>query len=232
LAGNAALVAEQPRDAIVAVLQGLQGTGGYGQMPGFAGLLDDRDIADVINYVRTAWRDKAPANATPALVASLRATANVGAAGTEAARDFDCPPVGSPVLATALATPGQADFLATDDGAFLNQRVVELVATIRKEQPGISDASLANTMNAAFCPAVANRTDLSNTAKRAMLTRLNAAVQRQIAAATTPSRDGVVAAVPLGGTVAQALYNAAAAHNQSPDAYMADLLEKAAKGQK
>jgi hypothetical protein len=169
---------------------------------------------------------------TPAMIANLRGVASVGAAGTEAARAFDCPPVGLSVLPAALASPAQANFLATDDGAFLNQRVMEMVGQIRAQQPGISDASLANTMNAAFCPAVANQTDLSSTAKRATLVRLNELVQQQISAAHVPSNSSVVATVPLGAATAQALYNAAAAHNQSADAYMAELLEKVAKGQK
>ena len=229
LAGNAALLADDPKDAIVAVLQGLRGTGDYGHMPGFAGALDDQDVAAIINYVRTSWGDKAPANATPAAVASLRTVSTVGAAGTEAARAFDCPAVGSPTIVAALATPGQANFLATDDGAYLNQRVAEMVTQIRQQQPGISDANLANTMNAAFCPAVANQANLSVSDKRARLAQLNAAVQRQIAAAAPAPKQTVTATVPLDAATAQALYNAAAAQKQSPDAYMADLLEKAAK---
>ena len=197
LAGNAALAADQPNDVIVAVLQGLQGTGGYGRMPSFAGALTDANIADIVNYVRTAWKDKAPANATPQLVASARANSNVGAAGTEAARDFDCPQVGSGVLPGALATAAQANFLGSDDGAFLNQRVVEMVTQLRQQQPGISDAQLSNTMNAAFCPAVANRGDLSTGAKRAMLVRLNTLVQDQIAAAA-PAQGHVCGERPAG----------------------------------
>ncbi|HST76721.1 MAG TPA: hypothetical protein VLJ20_15200, partial [Acetobacteraceae bacterium] len=91
----------------------------------------------------------------------------------------------------------------------------------------ISDAQLSNTMNAAFCPAVANRSDLSTSAKRALLVRLNTLVQNQIAAAV-PAQGSVVATVPLAPTVARDLNNAAAAKHQSPAAYMADLLAKAA----
>jgi mono/diheme cytochrome c family protein len=229
LAGNAALAADQPNDVIVAVLQGLHGNGGYGQMPSFAGALTDANIADIVNYVRTAWRDKAPANATPQLVESLRTQSNVGAGGTEAARAFDCPQVGSGVLPGALATAAQANFLGSDDGAFLNQRVVEMATQLRQQRPGISDAQLSNTMNAAFCPAVANRSDLSTSQKRALLVKLNTLVQNQIAAAV-PAQGSVLASVPLSPSVAQDLNNAAAAKHQSPAAYMADLLAKAAGG--
>ena len=62
-----------------------------------------------------------------------------------------------------------------------------------------------------------------------MLVRLNTLVQNQIAAAA-PAQGSVVASVPLAPTVAQDLNNAAAAKHQSPAAYMADLLAKAAGG--
>ena len=53
LAGNAAVTADQPRDIIVAVLQGLQGTGGYGQMPpkGNCSKCSDQDIKNVAAYI-------------------------------------------------------------------------------------------------------------------------------------------------------------------------------------
>jgi mono/diheme cytochrome c family protein len=229
LAGNAALAAEQPNDVIVAVLQGLTGTGDYGQMPSFAGAFSDQQVADIVNYVRSSWHDKAPANATPALVASLRAKSNVGAAGTEAARDFDCPRVGSGVVRGTLATAAEANFLATDDGAFLSQRISELVAMLRRQQPGISDAHLVNTMNAAFCPAVANRQDLSTAQKRTMLLRLNAELQRQIAAASPLPGSQVVASVPLPPAEAQLINNAAAARHLTPGAYMAELIRRQVK---
>jgi mono/diheme cytochrome c family protein len=230
LAGNAAIKAGQPNDVIVALLQGLQGTGGYGRMPSFAGALNDAQIAAVTNYLRVAWHDKAPANATPAMVATLRASTNVGAAGTEAARSFDCPAVGSSVISDALATPGQANFLATDDGAFLNTRIIEMVTSLRQQQPQASDATLANTMNAAFCPAVANMSNLPAEAKRTLLLRLSALVQTQISATRTPANDRIVVAAPVAAGVAQSLYRAAAADHEAPDAYLAGLISRQVTG--
>ena len=118
------------------------------------------------------------------------------------------------MLPGALATAAQANFLSSDDGAFLNQRVVEMVTQLRQQQPGISDAQLSNTMNAAFCPAVANRSDLS-ISPSAMLVRLNTLVQNQIAAAV-PTQGSVVASVPLAPSVARNLNNAAAASISRP----------------
>ncbi len=79
LAANAAVTSPQPDDSIDAMLAGLHSpTGTYGTMPGFAAALSDQDIADIANYLRTSWENDAPTNATPALVASLRAKTAAG----------------------------------------------------------------------------------------------------------------------------------------------------------
>ena len=231
LAGNAAIAMDPPNDMIVAVLQGLQGTGGYGRMPSFAGALSDQDIANVANYVRTSWDDKSPASVTPAMVAGLRAVANVGVAGTEAAREFDCPRVGSGSVPGALAGAGAGDFLAADDDAYLSQRIRQLVSMTLQQQPGISFARLVNLMDAAMCPAVAI-SNLSTEAKRAKLLHLDALVRQQAAAAVPAANTHVVLSVPVAPNVAQAVTTAAMAHHQTPDAYLADLIAKQAAPQK
>lgn len=230
LAGNAAVTADQPRDIIVAVLQGLQGTGGYGQMPSFAGALSDKNIADIANYIRAGWRNKAPANATPTMVASLRAVANVGAAGSEAARDFDCPRVGSGTISNVIADPAQANFIAGGDPSEVGSRIDELISSLRTQQPGISDAALTNTVNAAFCPAVANAQGLSNAQKRARLMQLNERVQQDIATYVAPPEGHVVATVRLRPSLAQLLANQAASRHLSPAEYMAQVLGREAGG--
>jgi mono/diheme cytochrome c family protein len=72
LAANADVNSAQPTDTVDAVLNGVPTTGTYGGMFSFAGALNDQDIADITNYVRSSWGNNAPTNATPALVASLR----------------------------------------------------------------------------------------------------------------------------------------------------------------
>ena len=105
LAGNAAIAADRPTDLILAVLQGIKGSFGYGQMPSYASVLNDRAAADIANYIRTSWHDKAPANVTPEMVAALRVTETGGAAGTEAVRDFDCPRIGSALFLARWPMP-------------------------------------------------------------------------------------------------------------------------------
>jgi mono/diheme cytochrome c family protein len=74
LAGNQAVIARDPGNVLQAVLNGIPMQNGYIPMPSFAGQLNDQQVADVANYVRTGWGNTAVANATAADVARLRAT--------------------------------------------------------------------------------------------------------------------------------------------------------------
>ena len=141
--------------------------------------------------------------------------------------ELGCETVGpAQTVPSALASPGAANFLATDDGAFFSQRVRELVSMTLQQQPGISVAALANMMNAAMCPTVAAMSNLSTAAKRTKLLQLDAQVRQQFAAAAPAPNTHVVVSVPLAPDVARAVANAAAGSHQTPDAYLADLIAK------
>ena len=73
LAGNGAVIAGDPGNVLQAVLKGIPMQNGYVAMPSFASQLDDQQVADVANYVRTSWGNSGVANATAADVARLRA---------------------------------------------------------------------------------------------------------------------------------------------------------------
>ena len=184
LAGNAAVTAARPNDIIAAVLNGLHGTGGYASMPAFAGALSNRNIADIANYIRIAWTNRAVADASPALVATIRAASPVGAAGQEAARDFDCPRVGQVIIPGVLASAAEANSLA--GGADLANRIDGLIATLRAQNPGISDTKLTNTVIAAACPGIADNASLTTAQKRRRLLQINQSVQDSIAATPPP----------------------------------------------
>ena len=49
---------------------------GYIAMPSFKDTLTDEQVADIANYIRTSWGNGAQPNATPAMVAKMRATPN------------------------------------------------------------------------------------------------------------------------------------------------------------
>jgi mono/diheme cytochrome c family protein len=73
LAGNGAVLAPDPADVIYAVLGGMRLQGRYHfPMPSYAANLNDLQVAEVVNYLRTSWGNQAPANATAEQVSKLR----------------------------------------------------------------------------------------------------------------------------------------------------------------
>lgn len=230
LAGNAAITAARPNDVIVAVLNGLKGTGNYGAMPSFAGALGDQNVADVANYIRASWANKAPTDATPALVASLRGQSRLPTAGTDAARGFDCPAVGGPLVPEAVATGAQSSLMAVANDADMDNRVRMLILLARGNQ--MTDAQTANMLIAAYCPAVANMAGLNYDQKRARLLAFAGRVQDALAA-TAPStsmsaapKEKIIVPVPLPPDVLQQVNAAAAAQKQTAPDYMAGVVEK------
>jgi mono/diheme cytochrome c family protein len=72
LAGNGVVLASDPANIFKVVLGGIPALGKYTAMPSFASQLDDQQIADIANYVRTSWGNTAAPDATASMVAKLR----------------------------------------------------------------------------------------------------------------------------------------------------------------
>jgi cytochrome c553 len=181
LAGNAAVVASLPDSVIAPMIDGLEAGGSYGAMPSFAGALSNGEMAAIANYVRTAWGNAAPADATPALVGSLRSIAGpgvTGAGGTNAARARNCPKVGPSLIGGTLATADEADLLASATDGDLMNRMTSVIQQLRTDNPDAGVTELANAMFAAYCPAVANNPQLSASERSATLAQFNRRVGR------------------------------------------------------
>jgi mono/diheme cytochrome c family protein len=74
--GNSTVRDADPRNLVVSTLDGIAeqrfpGTAAMQAMPGFAGKLNDKEVADLANYVRATWGGQAP-NITPEAVKALR----------------------------------------------------------------------------------------------------------------------------------------------------------------
>jgi len=76
LAGNGVVVAADPNNILKVVDKGIPARAGFVAMPSFATQLTDQQVAEIANYVRTSWGNKAAPNATPEMVAKMRATQN------------------------------------------------------------------------------------------------------------------------------------------------------------
>ncbi len=171
LVGNDAVMASVPTNVIGALLNGLPPWKVGPAMPSFATRLSDQQIADIANYVRTAWGNNATADTTPADVSSLRAIADVPPMATQAADLFGCPHVSPAGGTDALADPGNG-LLALYTGATpetLPNRTRVLITALRQADSTITAAELTNDLVAAYCPVVANQPGLSHDEKTAAL---------------------------------------------------------------
>ena len=91
LAGNTAVTSTNPETVVHAVMQGFAPHGRWGAMPSFAAGLDNRELADPANYVRTAWGNSASGTATERQVAHMRLDVDALNPSIESA--LICPPV-------------------------------------------------------------------------------------------------------------------------------------------
>lgn len=154
LAGNPAVNASEPYDVIMAVLGGLPPGGTYGTMPSFAGRLNDGQVADLVNYVRTSWGNSAPANVTAAMVAAWRATAHVPDYGTQAASAFTCPEVGGGPGATGPDPKAVASLSTMLAGGGATE-IDKLIDAYKADDSGATNDTIVDALTAAYCPVVA-----------------------------------------------------------------------------
>jgi len=87
LAGNPTVEATQPYNILSVVLGGVKARDGYLTMPSFAATLTNQDIADIANYVRITWGNRAEPDTSPQMVASWRSQVKPPAAAKTASKD-------------------------------------------------------------------------------------------------------------------------------------------------
>ncbi len=168
LAGNDSIVSGPANNVIGAVLSGLGTWHGGPAMPSFATALSDQQIADVANYVRTAWGNKGTASATPAQVMALRGIAVVPLSADKASDRLGCPRITAAGGADSVADPGNGLLNAYQGvtASTLPNRTGALINAVRAGNSTISNADLMNTLVAAYCPVAAHTPGLSLAAKR------------------------------------------------------------------
>jgi mono/diheme cytochrome c family protein len=147
LAGNGVAKAGGPEDVIRTILGGLPAQGEYAPMPGFATQLTGDQIAGLANYVRAAWGNNAPGNATPELVDRLGKLTRTMWAGTG-----DCAPAGSPAVAAALAKPEVADLLHKVNAGNMLEQIDAILPKVRADDANAPQADLVNGLVAGYCP--------------------------------------------------------------------------------
>jgi mono/diheme cytochrome c family protein len=202
LAGNPAVIAAKPFDILSVVLQGIPARADLPAMPSFAGALNDGDVANLTNFVRTSWGNKAAPNATRALVATWRATLSLPVYASDSARRFDCPDVGQG--GDASLDPKMIAVL----GGEMAQRSVayaSIIDTYKAQYPDAGMADVVNNLVAAYCPVIA-RSAMSDQAKSLALKRFALTITSYLSnqAVTEAEPDvGIIWAVPLGHSLAE-----------------------------
>ncbi len=224
LAGNDAIRAHDPTDAMTPVLAGLEGQGKYGAMPRFGGALNDDEIADLANYIRSAWDNGAPVNATPGLVRSLRGTAPVGIGGSVAARTFGCPKVGDSTVPGSMANEQEVALLAGADRSNLQNGITSVIAMVKKDNPDAASGDVVTALNAAYCPVVATRGDLTHAQKRSTLIAFSDTVGQQLSRMAPADVSKVVVNTSLSPDAVAQINQAAASAGMTPSAFIAKQL--------
>lgn len=153
LTGNPAVIAAKPYNVLMTVLGGVPSSGSYMAMPSFAGRLSDRQIADLENYVRSSWGNRAAPNATPQMVASWRGIAEVPEYGTQTALSFKCPEIGGAPGAGGPNPRWVSNVAATIQTCDL--RIADLSEAYRRAVPNAKPRQVANGLIAAYCPILA-----------------------------------------------------------------------------
>jgi mono/diheme cytochrome c family protein len=147
LAGNGAVTAEGPENVIRVVLGGLEAAHGLAPMPAVGAGMSDVEIADAVNYVRTAWGNTAAANAGPGRVADLRGASRTLLAGN---LPGGCPSIANPKLAQAI---DQSGVIGQLKGVVLANMLEKIDAILPKvKATGAGDDDIVNALTAAYCP--------------------------------------------------------------------------------
>lgn len=143
LKGNGSLLAKGPENVMQVVLGGLAAKATYAPMPAIGAGMTDQQVADVTNYVRTAWGNNAPATAQAGNAGEIREKTNTMLAGG------DCSPA-APALTDAKS--GLTPLLSGINDVNLLERVGGIVAKAKAAEPHADRATLVNDVTAAYCP--------------------------------------------------------------------------------
>jgi mono/diheme cytochrome c family protein len=147
LAGNGAVKSEGPENVIRVVLGGMEASHGLAPMPAVGVGMSDQEVAEVVNYIRTAWGNGAPANAGAGSAGDIRAKTHTLLAGNPVG---GCPTVADPKLADIVAGPSVRDQLKGVPFAKMLDRI-DLILPKMKASGAAAD-EIVNALTMVYCP--------------------------------------------------------------------------------
>ena len=179
LANNGLVTSNGPQSVIQVILRGVEAHGSYAPMPGLGAGMNDQQIADVTNYVRRAWGNGAPENASPLLVSTIRDVTHTLMNGE---RPEGCPTLAQPDLAKVVSDPssGIAQTLKGMTLATMLPDVDKIIAKVKAAAPQVQQADIVNGLTIAYCPIVAQDSRLNPDQKLWELTHFSERVYTQL----------------------------------------------------
>ena len=180
LTGNGLVTAGGPQDVIRIILGGHFADDNYAIMPAVGADMTDQQVADVANYVRTAWSNRAPATAEPGMVAEIRKVTHSLLAGSSAE---GCPAVSPPTLAKTIDDPknGIIDLMKDITNANIMQNIDQIVKRLKSNNPQAKRADIVNSLTIAYCPIAAPDGRLATPQSRRQLNRFSELVYAELA---------------------------------------------------
>lgn len=190
LAGNGAVTSEGPQNVINVLIGGLAASGDRAPMPAFGGNLSNDEIAEITNYVRTAWGNEAEPNASPGLVGERRVEIPVALTGDqpacyvggEAGAGGQSPEGSS----TAVVRPGPEvlALMREIDGSTIYQQVGAVVDRVKASEPDRPRAEIVNGLALAYCEQLLAAPEPTLREKRQLFHRFQQLVYTRLASPT------------------------------------------------
>jgi mono/diheme cytochrome c family protein len=183
LAGNGAVQAKGPEDVIRVILGGHLATGTFAPMPAVGAGMTDQEIADVTDYVRTAWSNAAPVIQKTGLVGDIRAKTISGLAGP-GARDENNDPCqigqnSTPV--PSIDDPQINKTLASMSPESMLSAIPTLIARVKEHSPDKPQADIINGLMLAYCRIEARTPEFLKPGGRDQLNRFGQLVYGELA---------------------------------------------------
>jgi mono/diheme cytochrome c family protein len=166
LAGNGVVTAQGPETIIRVVLGGINAQDSYSVMPAIGARMSDQEVADAVNYVRSAWGNAAPAQAGGGLVGQLRKETTTLLAFN---LPGGCPKIAESDTGRAVDAPDVKALLAATNEENILANAEALITKVRAAAPKASQADIINSLTIAYCPVVAAKTSLPTQAQKAEL---------------------------------------------------------------
>ena len=231
LAKNSVVLQRGGEDVVMPILVGLEGQGSYGAMPAFGGALDDREIADVVNYVRTSWGNTTDASVKPGAVGAIRADAPTGMGGSVEARRLGCGKIGEGTVPDTLASEDEVTIASWAAEGNAQNAILALTNRAKRDNPDATPADVVRTIVAAYCPVVANTPRIDQAEKRHRLADFAVQAGEQVALIYPQSTEKVLVSAAVTPDMADTINQAASAAHMSTQAWLAAQLQKVAPKQ-